>query len=365
MVNLLSGEREDGTQGSTGTGRAEQIKFALELGDAFAKTGDTDAQGKRGGRLGKNVKQANTVILHFDGRGMSAALDANGGGGGAGVAVDVGERFLHDAENREFQLFFETAEFVGDMDADGNAAAFGEEFRVGSDRAGQAGFFQQRRMKERGNEADFADGGGGQAGGSAEQFLNLALGGGEAAADFGESHLQAGEGLGSSFVKLAADAALLFGADGEQLVGKAPQVCSSVSQGGHVTGDTDHANEFSGGVGERGAHSIKNADGTVGPGIGFGKIEMAAGADRGFEVGAKLFDVFELEGSGELFEARGQSLGGNSKQASQVFGPDNLSGGDIELPGSKLGFLLGVFEEALGGLEASLGEAQGGKVAET
>jgi hypothetical protein len=365
MVNLLSGEREYGTQGGTGTGRAKQIKFALELGDAFAKTGDTDAKGKRGGRFGKHVKKADTIILYFDDDGMSVADDANGGGRGAGVAVDVGKGFLNDAEKGEFEFFFEASETIGNVHGDREAAPFSEELAVGSDSAGQAGFLEQRGMQERGNEADFADRGGGQSGGRAEELLKLAIGSRDTAADFGEGHLQAGEGLGSSFVELTADAALLLGADGEQLVRKAAQIGLGVSQGGNITGDADHAKRFTGGIGQGGADSIKNADGTVGPGIGFGKIEMAAGADCGFEIGAKLFDVFELEGSRELFEARGLGLGRNSEQASQVSGPDDLSGGDIELPGSKLGFLLGVFEEALGGLEAGLGEALGGKVAET
>jgi hypothetical protein len=149
--------------------------------------------------------------------------------------VDIGESFLNDAEHGEFEFFIEAAEFLGDVDADGDAAAFGEQFGVRSDGGDQAGFLQQRRVEESRDEADFANGGGSEVGGSEEQFVNLAMLGGHPTGDFGEGHLQTSQSLRGGFVEFAADAALFLGADGEQLIGEAAQIGLGIGQGGKVT----------------------------------------------------------------------------------------------------------------------------------
>lgn len=74
------------------------------------------------------------------------------------------------------------------MNGDGDAAAFSEQFGVAIDGSGKAGFFEQRRMKERRDEANFAHGSAGQGRGSADQLMKLTMAGGNEAADFGEGH---------------------------------------------------------------------------------------------------------------------------------------------------------------------------------
>jgi hypothetical protein len=161
------------------------------------------------------VKQADAIVADFDGDQAGVAFNADRGRGGAGVTMNVGERFLNDAENGEFEFFFEAAEVFVDVDGDRDAAAFGEQFGVSGDGSDQARFFKKRRMKERRNEANFANRCASEAGAGADQLVDFAIGGGYAAADFGESHFQAGQGLRRGFVQFAADAALLFAADGE------------------------------------------------------------------------------------------------------------------------------------------------------
>ncbi len=117
-----------------------------------------------------------------------------------GVTVDVGQCFLDDPENDEFQFFFEPAKIFGNVDGDGDPAAFGEKLGIRSYRRGQARFFQKRRMEKRGNEADLAHGCRSEARGGAQQFANFTVAGGNAAADLGEGHLQAGQGLRGGFV---------------------------------------------------------------------------------------------------------------------------------------------------------------------
>jgi hypothetical protein len=114
------------------------------------------------------VKQADAIVANFDGDEAGVAFNADRGRGGAGVTMNVGERFLNDAENGEFEFFFEAAEVFVDVDGDRDAAAFGEQFGVSADGSNQARFFKQRRMKERRNEANFANRGAGETGAGAD-----------------------------------------------------------------------------------------------------------------------------------------------------------------------------------------------------
>ncbi|HEY0701675.1 MAG TPA: hypothetical protein VGD60_02810 [Candidatus Acidoferrales bacterium] len=316
MISLLLGEREHDSHGGAGTGRTKNVKLALKLRDPLTHARDSDAEryGIRG--FGQNVKQTDAIVPDFHRHRVRVAFDTHGHGGGPGVTVNIGERFLDDAENSEFEFLFEAAEVISKVYGDGDTSTFGKELGIGSNRRHQTGFLQEWWMQERRDEADFAHGGAGQAGGGAEQFVHLAVPRWEASGNRGERHLQAGQSLRSGFVQFAADAALLLGADGEQLMGQAAKVGLSVSQGGDVPSDADHPDDLSAGVSQRSTDALEDTNRMViRTGISFGKTEGTAGANRGSEVGSKLFDILEIQRPPKLLDGRPAGDGRNSKES--------------------------------------------------
>jgi hypothetical protein len=134
-------------------------------------------------------------------------------------------------------------------------------------------------------------------------------------------------------------------------------------QGGDVTSDAEHAEDFAIRVRHRRADSGHDSNGAVPASVRFGKSELAAGANSRFEIAAKIFDIFNVQGSPEAVGAERQGGERDAEHTSQLLGPDELFGADAIFPRAKLGVFLGVVEAVRGGLEASLGEMKGGDIA--
>ena len=64
------------------------------------------------------------------------------------MANDVGEAFLDDAENRRFHVALQAAEIFGQVQINGNLAAFREPVDIPAQSRLQSGFVEKRRVKQ-------------------------------------------------------------------------------------------------------------------------------------------------------------------------------------------------------------------------
>jgi hypothetical protein len=182
------------------------------------------------------------------------------------------------------------------------------------------------------------------------------------APDLSESHFKGGKRLSRGFVEFAAHPALLFTANGQQLVRKPAQIGLGAGKQGNVASHAYDARDFSGGARNGRAHPVQNPNGTVGKSVGFGESERTSGANRGFEVFAELLRIFELEHWPEFIQV-GRRLGLiQTVEPGLVLRPDDSARRQIVFPGSHIGNFFGVLEQDFGVVQALLKEALVGNV---
>src|SRR5271156_3251933 len=87
MLNLLGRDRKQSSNGGTSARGADDIKLSMQQTDAFAHAGDPHAQWHLRGSVGKNVEDANAIVLDFHQDGGGVAFDPHACGRGSGVAV--------------------------------------------------------------------------------------------------------------------------------------------------------------------------------------------------------------------------------------------------------------------------------------
>ena len=188
MFHLLLRDGKQSPNGGAGADGADDVELTLQLIDALAHASEAHAQRDLGGSIGKHVVDTNSVIFDFHPHEIRVAFDADTGGSGAGMAVHVGERLLHNPKNCQLEARVEAAKVIGDFGFHRDPTAFGEEFGVGAKRANQSGLLEHRWMQKGRDKADFANRVTGQAGGGFHQFVNLAVAAGDGAADLAEGH---------------------------------------------------------------------------------------------------------------------------------------------------------------------------------
>src|SRR5882762_8588972 len=131
------------------------LHHAMEWMDSFAHSAYAHASALRLNR-GEAFRR-NSLSLVANLKTYLATLGPNGDFGGltAGMAVDVREAFLHQAEHHQFHLAAESSQIVGNVDRDLHAAAFLQTLRVPAQGNRQAALVEQRRMKQVRHDADF------------------------------------------------------------------------------------------------------------------------------------------------------------------------------------------------------------------
>jgi len=70
--------------------------------------------------------------------------------------MNVGEAFLHDPENSDFQILRESPEIGREIEINLNLAAFGEPFHKQTKSRRETDFIQQRWMQQMRDSAEFA-----------------------------------------------------------------------------------------------------------------------------------------------------------------------------------------------------------------
>jgi len=192
---------------------------ATELGHAFAHAGNAHAKARDiglGWAVGGKLHAA-TVIDDLQGDRGRVFAETDGRRVAAGMALDVGEAFLNDAEEGYFNELRQAAELFGKDKFGLNAAAFAETADIFLERGDKAEFIEQRRMQEIGESADFA----GHLLQKGTGFFEGAFGGfaegGRRLMNLGQAQVYGQNGLRHAIVELAADAAALFVLQFEQL----------------------------------------------------------------------------------------------------------------------------------------------------
>src|SRR3984957_7008484 len=148
---FVGGGKADGGFGEFGyyagaaVGVGANFEVAAELADAFAHALEADAA-----TFGRTWSGRETLapVAHFQADFAGGASDADAGARAAGMAVHVGERFLHDAEDGGFAFAGEAAEVRRQLDFDRNVAALGKFFDEPAQRRLQTHFVEQRRMQQ-------------------------------------------------------------------------------------------------------------------------------------------------------------------------------------------------------------------------
>lgn len=110
---LLEGEGDADAGAGEGAG---DVELAAEFADALAHAGEADSHARAGFFKFGKFFGGNTLAVILDGEGGVGVIggEVNVHGFAAGVAQDVGEAFLEDAEEDQFGVF-----------ADGGIAADG------------------------------------------------------------------------------------------------------------------------------------------------------------------------------------------------------------------------------------------------
>src|SRR5208283_178303 len=227
--SLLGGSlttRHSSANGGAG-GAGCNFEVAAELGHALTHARNAHAEAcdiGLGWAVGGKLHAA-TVIDDLQGYRRRVFAETDGGGVAAGMALNVGEAFLNDAEEGDFDGLRQAAEVLG-----------------------KAKFIEQRRMEKVGEGADFA----GHLLQKGAGFFEGAFGGfaegGGRLTDLSKAQVHGQNGLRHAIVKFAADAAALFVLQLEQLNGELADGLLGVFHLGDIGEGKDDAEDGAVGV---------------------------------------------------------------------------------------------------------------------
>ncbi len=128
-----------------------------ELGHTFTHAWDADAETSFAGRRTAVGGKGHAVakVDDFEGEVGFLLAETDLGGGTAGMALNVGETFLDDAEESDFEGLRETLEIGASDELRVDAAALTEALDVFLESGEKAKIVEQGRMEEIGKGADF------------------------------------------------------------------------------------------------------------------------------------------------------------------------------------------------------------------
>src|SRR5262249_39229440 len=146
-------DRYDGALAGTVRGN---FQSSAELHNSFAHASHADAGRACLGYLGQFLgRYAFSPIADVDSDVIAGPDEAKAGHGTSRVAKNIGQAFLDDAEDGGFEILRKPAEVFGQVEINGNLAAFRKAFDVPAQGRTQAGFVEQRRVEQVGNGANF------------------------------------------------------------------------------------------------------------------------------------------------------------------------------------------------------------------
>lgn len=284
-------------------GAGKNVEAAAELSHALAHAGDAHAEarfvrlrGTVGGKL-----HAATEVDDFEGDKRIFLTETDFGSGAAGVALDIGETFLDNAEEGQFDGLRETVELGEEEELRVDGAALAEALGVFLQGGDETEIVEERRVEKIREGADFAGHLLSERTSLFEGVRSGLLAGLKGLAELSEAEVDGEDGLGETIVELAADAAALFVLKFEELGGELMDGALGVFHFGDVGKRGDDANYVAVSIELR--HNIaKNPDNLV------RRARVTKAENAGFNGGARaenevnrpIFrrDVFTVLGDG-------------------------------------------------------------------
>jgi hypothetical protein len=160
-----------------------------------------------------------TEIADFDEEAGAVESDMDVRGLAAGVAVNIGQTFLDDAEDGEFQVVGQAVEF-GDGKINLNRGALLQTLDIPSQSGAEAEFIEQRGMKQIRRGAKFLIQFAGEGEGFLYGFAKFRAGVFDFSRDLTEIHGQGSDDLAGAIVHFAGEAATLFVLGGHEADGE-------------------------------------------------------------------------------------------------------------------------------------------------
>ena len=201
-------------------GIGNDVEPATKLSHALAHAGDTDAE-TGFVRLLRTIvgreMQAPAKVDDFESDGGVFLKQANPGGRATGMALNVGEAFLDDAEQGGFDRLGQAGELRAELEASVDAAAFAEPLEVFVERGDETEIIEKRRVEKIGKSADFARHLLGEGTGFFERASSGLIVRMDGLACLSETEIDGQDGLRKAVVELATDAAALFVLELEEL----------------------------------------------------------------------------------------------------------------------------------------------------
>lgn len=117
--------------------------------DPFAHAGDSDSGTAAVRGADTTVANADAVVGDFERHGCEVLADAYDAVFCFGVAMNVGERFLDDAKQSDFEFARQARMTVRHMEANAQAGTFGEAADVSAEGRRKTGLLKHRRVEQR------------------------------------------------------------------------------------------------------------------------------------------------------------------------------------------------------------------------
>jgi hypothetical protein len=148
------------------------------------------------------------------------AAEENFGGRASGMALDVAEAFLNDAEESGLEGLRKAGKIGEEIELGVDAAAFAEAEDVFLESRDEAEFVKEGRMQEKGEGADFARHLTHEGAGLEQGFFGGRVQGVDGMANLSEAEVDGENGLSEAVVEFAANAAAFFVLELEELRGE-------------------------------------------------------------------------------------------------------------------------------------------------
>src|SRR5208337_4952609 len=138
----------DGSPNGGAGGAGFNVEAAAELGHAFAHAGNAHAEERDVGPRWVIGRELHSVAIVSDLQGHLGKIFAktDGGGVAAGMALNVGEALLNDAEQGDFDGLRQAAEVLRKDEFGFDAATFAEAADIFLESGDKAELIEQRRM---------------------------------------------------------------------------------------------------------------------------------------------------------------------------------------------------------------------------
>src|SRR5450755_4866070 len=126
------------------------------MAHALTHSSDSHSRALRLNRSQSFRGHSSSAVFNLYADSVFFALNSNQRGLASGVAMNVGQAFLHQAEYDDFHFGWESSEIIGNLQINLKTAALRKTLHVPVQRGRNTGFIQQRWMQKIGSSTQFS-----------------------------------------------------------------------------------------------------------------------------------------------------------------------------------------------------------------